>query len=312
MHDRPRIVRAAEGGERDRQAVSDSQMRELEGRVQRALADHDESALEVMGYGEVTVILRLRTASGELACKRLPVFPTRARFERYRVLLDDYLSRLSAAGVTVARTRLWTMDGKDGAVVAYCLQPAFPAETVGNLHLRAVPPEQALEWFDGVLEAATRTITPTVGLDAQASNWVWHDGELIYIDVTTPFLRDERGREQLDVKLFMSSLPWALREPVRLLLSRSIFDKFYTPRGAILDLLGNLIKERLAGLVPLFLARANSTLAEPITEAQVRAYYEEDARMWTLIQRLRRADRWWQWRVRRRVYPFLLPGAIAR
>lgn len=312
MHDRVRIVRPAEGDEHDRLPVSDGEMCNLESRVQRALAGHDESALEVMGYGEVTVILRLRTAGGDLACKRLPVFPTRARFEQYRILLDEYLSRLSAAGVPVPGTRLWTTDGKDGKVVAYCLQPAFPAETVGNIQLRTAPPEQALEWFEVVLEAITNAIAPTVGLDAQASNWVWDDGELVYIDVTTPFLRDERGRERLDVKLFMSSLPWAMREPVRLLLSRSIFDKFYTPRGAILDLLGNLIKERLAELVPLFLPRANSTLDEPITEAQVRAYYEEDARMWTLIQRLRRADRWWQRRIRRRVYPFLLPGAIAR
>ena len=30
--------------------------------------------------------------------------------------------------------------------------------------------------------------------------------------------------------------------------------------------------------------------------------------MWALLQRLRRCDRWWQRRVRRRPYPFLLPG----
>jgi len=310
MHERARTMRAPE---RDAEiAVADGEMRELEATVQRALARQDESALDVMGYGEVTVILKLRTGDGELACKRLPVFPTRARFERYRALLDEYLAHLAAAGVVVPHTRLWTMDRPDGQVVSYCLQRAFPAGSVGNRHLREVPPEQALEWFEGVLGAATRTITPAIGLDVQASNWVWNDGELVYIDVTTPFLRDARGRERLDVKLFMSSLPWALREPVRLLLSKSIFDKFYAARGAVLDLLGNLHKERLGDLAPLFLARANAALDEPITPEQVRAYYEEDARLWTLIQRLRRADRWWQRRVRRRVYPFLLPGAIAR
>ncbi|MEZ4361186.1 MAG: DUF6206 family protein [Kofleriaceae bacterium] len=312
MLDRVSVARVAKIDDPERLAVSDGQLRELEGRVQRALADYDDSALEVMGYGEVTVILRMRADRGDVACKRLPVFPTRERFERYRALLDDYLSRLAAAQVAVPPTRLWHMDGSDGKVIAYCLQPAFPAETVANIYLREAPPEQALEWFEAVLEATTRAVSPTVGFDVQASNWVWNDGELVYFDVTTPFLRDERGREQLDVKLFMSSMPWALREPVRVLLSRSIFDKFYTARGAILDLLGNLFKERLGDLVPLFLSRANPMLPEPITEAQVRAYYEEDARMWTLIQRLRGADRWWQRHVRRRVYPFLLPGAIAR
>lgn len=112
--------------------------------------------------------------------------------------------------------------------------------------------------------------------------------------------------------LFMSSLPWALREPVRLAMCKSIFDKFYSQRGVLLDLLGNLYKERLDRLIPAFIARANPVLAHPLTGAEVRTYYEEDARMWALLQRLRRADRWWQRAVRRRAYPFLLPRAIAR
>jgi hypothetical protein len=34
--------------------------------------------------------------------------------------------------------------------------------------------------------------------------------------------------------------------------------------------------------------------------------------MWALLQILRRVDRSWQRGVRRRSYPFLLPGRIAR
>jgi hypothetical protein len=34
--------------------------------------------------------------------------------------------------------------------------------------------------------------------------------------------------------------------------------------------------------------------------------------MWGLLQRLRRIDRSWQRRVRRRQYPFLLPGKVER
>ncbi len=50
----------------------------------------------------------------------------------------------------------------------------------------------------------------------------------------------------------------------------------------------------------------------PITSEEAERYYRDDARMWELLQRLRRADRWWQRTVRRRPYPFLLPGRIAR
>ena len=48
----------------------------------------------------------------------------------------------------------------------------------------------------------------------------------------------------------------------------------------------------------------------PVEEA--RAYYRSDARMWEVLLRLRRADRWWQAQVRHRPYPFLLPGRIER
>ena len=46
--------------------------------------------------------------------------------------------------------------------------------------------------------------------------------------------------------------------------------------------------------------------------AEVQRWYRPDARMWELMLRLRRADRWWQQQVRRRTYPFLLPDATDR
>ena len=39
----------------------------------------------------------------------------------------------------------------------------------------------------------------------------------------------------------------------------------------------------------------------------MRRYFARDRRLWLLMQRLRRADRAWQRRVRSRPYPFLLP-----
>jgi hypothetical protein len=56
----------------------------------------------------------------------------------------------------------------------------------------------------------------------------------------------------------------------------------------------------------------NRTVEAEITEDEVRRYYRSDARLWELMLRLRRADRWWQRRIRRRTYPFLLPGHIER
>ncbi|QNA71953.1 hypothetical protein C8250_008600 [Streptomyces sp. So13.3] len=292
--------------------VPGRQLADLEEQVRTALLTGDDSALDVLGYGEVTLVLRLRTARGAFACKRLPVFPSRARFERYRRTLDEYLVRLREGGVRVADTELWHMTRPSGEVVAYCVQEALPSNRLCSALMHSAGEAWAREFFERFLDSVERAVRPEAGLDGQASNWMDVDGDLVYLDVTTPLLRDARGRERLDVRLFFTSLPWILRDVVRLSMTRSIFDKFYGTRGVVLDFLGNLHKERLDALIPAFVAQANRRLAEPITEAEVAAYYGGDARMWELIQRLRKADRFWHRRIRRRPYPFLLPSVANR
>jgi hypothetical protein len=289
-----------------------AEMLDLEDRVQHALATGDDDGLDVLGYGEVTVVVQLRTRSGDLACKRLPLFPDRAAFDRYRVTFDAYLEGLRAAGLRTPQTGLWSTVRADGRVVAYCTQPSLDRARVGHVYLREASEAEAVAFFDRVLAGAQAAITPRFGLDIQVSNWVATDDGLVYLDVTTPLLRDDRGREQLDVKVFMTSLPWVLRGPVRWTMSRQLFDKFYGVRSALVDLLANLYKERLDHLVPLYLDRIGAAIDPPLSEAELRAYYRGDARMWRVLQRLRRADRWWQRAIRRRPYPFLLPGAIER
>lgn len=284
----------------------------LERKVQRALETADDSSLDVLGYGEVTLVLRLETDRGAFACKRLPVFPARERFERYRESLAEYLRRLGDGGLSVAGTELWHTTLPSGRIVAYCVQEALPAGRLCSRLLHHEDETWARDFFKRFLDAVDRVVAPELGLDAQASNWIDADGELVYLDVTTPMMRDARGRERLDVRLFFTSLPWILRDAVRVSMTKSIFDKFYDTRGVVLDFLGNLHKERLDHYIPMFLEQADARLRTPISAEEVAAYYQGDARMWELIQRLRRADRFWHRRVRRRTYPFLLPHAVDR
>ncbi|AXG81403.1 DUF6206 family protein [Streptomyces paludis] len=292
--------------------VPHSELAQLEDRVRTALRTTDGSALDVLGYGEVTLVLRLRSAAGTFACKRLPVFPDRERFERYETGLDAYLRRLADSGLDVADTELWHTTLPSGRVTAYCVQRELPPHRLCSRLLHTEDDIWAKDFFSRFLDQVDRAVEPTLGLDAQAANWVDVGGKLVYLDVTTPLMRDARGRELLDVRLFFSSLPWVLRDAVRVSMSKSIFDKFYETRGVLLDFLGNLYKERLHDLVPVFLEQANARLSRPITAEEVAAYYRDDARMWELIQRLRQADRFWHHRIRRRTYPFLLPPRVER
>lgn len=292
--------------------LTDDQLAALEAAVQRALASGDERELRVLGYGEVSAVLAWPDGPGGWACKRLPPFPGRDAFERYAAVFHDYLGALEQAGIRPVPSALRTLPARGEGLVAWCVQPRLAAEAVGPRLLAQATPEQARALLDDVSAATCRMIDGRRGLDAQISNWARHDGQLVYLDVTTPMLRDARGRDRLDTDLFLASLPWALRGIVRAFVLRSILDHYHAPRAALVDLGANLLKERLERHLPALLACANARVTPAIEAAEVRRYYTGDARVWAALQRLRGLDRAWQRRVRRRVYPFLLPGPIAR
>jgi hypothetical protein len=284
----------------------------LEAAVDRALATGDASSLEVVGYGEITLVVTWTVDGRRVACKRLPGLAGEAAFGAYRECVASYLARLAERGVVVPDTVVEAVPRPDGTVTAYCVQPVLPASSLLPVRLQATAPGEAREIAAALVERIESCIDPRLGLDAQLSNWAWIDDGPVFLDISTPFIRDERGRESFDVELHLASVPWALRGAVRRFALSAILDKYYDLRGALLDLVGNLHKERLAQLLPDFLEAANRAAKPAITAAEAARYYRDDARMWELLQRLRRADRWWQRTVRRRPYPFLLPPRIAR
>ena len=285
---------------------------ELERRVDRALTTGDERAIEVLGYGEISCVVAWHDSANAFAGKRLPLFETSTRYEAYRRAFESYLHALETAGVHVVTSRLETTQAADGRIAVWCLQPLLDPRTLAPIWLKTAD-EDASRWlFNRIFDHVVSTVSPKLGLDGQLSNWAVVDGEVVYFDVTTPMMRDEDGREALDTDLFLASLPWALRGVVRRFMLHSILDKYYSPRGVLVDLLGNLIKEKVEERLPLGIEVANRIIEPAIDAAEVRRYYRDDAGMWTLLQRLRRIDRVWQRRVRRRQYPFLLPGEVER
>jgi hypothetical protein len=125
-------------------------------------------------------------------------------------------------------------------------------------------------------------------------------------------LRRADGSTELDTDVFLTSMPWLLRAPVRRFVVPDILARYHGQRTVVLDLAANLLKERLDALIPAVLAATEGRVDPPLTEAEVRRDYRRDARTWSGLQAIRRADRMWQTKVRRRTYPFLLPGHIER
>ena len=163
-----------------------------------------------------------------------------------------------------------------------------------------------------IVDATLAVVDERVGLDAQLSNWAVCDGRLTYFDVTTPMLRADDGSSELDTEVFLASLPWLLRGGVRRFVLPGILNRYHERRTVILDLAANLTKERLESWIPTVLEAAGDRLEPPLTVDEVRRDYRSDARTWKLLQAVRRADRSWQRRIRRRPYPFLLPDRIER
>jgi hypothetical protein len=297
--------------------VGDDELAALEGDVQRALAAGRQGGLAVLGYGEITLVLGWPPAAPRVACKRLPPFPNAARAARYLEVIDGYLAALRAGGVDVVPTELHALPSatRDGRVIGWAVQPILDPATLGPAVLRSAPVAETHPMLEAIAAATAAAVGPRTGLDAQLSNWAWDGARLRYLDVTTPFAWDADDRLLLDLDTLVAALPAPMRAVTKRFVAGDVIRKYRRARDALLDLCGNLHKERLEAWVPAAVNAANAVLGPadaPITVEEARRYYRGDARLWAFMLAARRADAAWQRRVRRRSYPFLLPGRIRR
>jgi hypothetical protein len=291
--------------------IDDRDLEHLEREVDGALEHADARALRVLGYGEISMVLGWPANEPRWACKRLPPFPSADAADRYCAAFERYLDELARRGVHVVETEIGRVPRAQGEVVLYCVQPVLPADTLGPA-IVALGGAAARALLGGIVDTALAVVDARVGLDAQLSNWAMRDGRLTYFDVTTPMLAAPDGSSELDTEVFLASLPWLLRAPVRRFVLPDILGRYHAPRTVVLDLAANLVKERLDAWIPTVLEVAGDRIEPPLTEDAVRRDYRSDARTWNLLQAVRRADRSWQQRVRQRPYPFLLPDRIER
>jgi hypothetical protein len=286
--------------------IEPGDLRTLEGEVSAALATRDASRLPLLGHGEISLVLGWPPAEPRVACKRLPPFRDAAAFERYAAIVRRYIHELRAGGVRVVETELHHLVRPDRRVVGFHVQPVVPAQALGTAVLRGVDASHSHPVLGAVADAVVGATHPRLGVDAQLSNWAWLDGEAWQLDLTTPFLLDERGRPAFDRTPFLAALP----APVRPVVGRemvTLIHRWTTARGALLDMTASLLKEGLDPWVGLALAEVNARVTPPISVEEATRVFHSDRRLWPLLFRLERANRWWQNHVRRRPFEFLLP-----
>jgi hypothetical protein len=285
----------------------------LELQVRRALDRRDFGELKVIGYGDSSVVLACEVAEKRFACKRLPVFPTRDDFNHYGDLLARYVAELHSRGVSTLETHLELATDHDSGCIAYCIQPAIDEPALLHHHLAKCPQPEAQQLLDRLLQIVLTVVSERVGFDADVSNWCLQNDQLTLIDVTTPLLRDENMSHELNVDVFLSSLPWMVRGPLKQIGVDALVGKFYTRRGILLDMLCGLYREGIEQHVPYFMARANEVVDQPFSLRELRRYSLINEAIWNGGRKLQQLERLWRVRVLGKTYPVLLPpkGAFA-
>lgn len=263
-----------------------------------------------MGYGEITLVIGWPPGSPEWALKRLPVFESLERLEAYESMFASYLSELERRGVDVLVSEFLHTRADSGGFVAYLAQPVIPKEDLLVCRLGSGGGDDAERLLERLVEIVSSAVDDRMGMDAQVSNWAVVGADLSYFDVSTPLMRDAEGRDLLDVDVFLASLPAVLRAPVKRFVARSILDTYFDLRAVLVDVAANFYKDGIEAGIPLILEAVGDRVSPPITEREVFAYHRRDALLWSSLQRARRIDRFWQRKIRRRIYPFLLPPTV--
>jgi hypothetical protein len=293
----------------------------------------------VLGYGEISTIFEIDSpTTAGLACKRLPIFQTGDEVESYERLYNLYNTVLAdKIGIQVPAYGFAWFSGDKGRVTAFVLQQKLYADSIGNRAIHVLNTDNIRTLFLLILRQLNKlwefnraNPESALGIDGQISNWaisnldaanpvLGQDTTLIYFDTSTPLMK-KGGAEQLNPELFLRSAPSFLVWLIRWLFLKDVMTRYYDERLVTIDLIANFYKEQRQELIPMLVEAANKFYGtasdgleiEPITEKEIKSYYEEDKVIWTLFLAFRRFDRWLHKYILHRSYRYILPGPIKR
>ena len=282
----------------------EAELLELEGLAADALHNRDDSKLNILGYGEVSVALGWPVADPKFVCKRTPP-GTKAELSDYEHLVTEYISRVETAGLPVVETTMVTLHRDDGAI-GYLVQPLLDESTLGHNVLRSATPDPDHP-FLVALAQSLRVVSPTLSIDAQVTNFAWDGSALTLVDVGTPFMWDEHGRLRLEIKPFAQMLPAPTR-PIAIRELTKLVTRWNEPRRVGIDIVANLYREGLPEWVDPVVIALNRVLpsGDSITADEAKEFFEEDKKIWPLLKRLQTVERWWRTTVRRQPYDFFI------
>jgi len=272
--------------------------------------------VKIIGFGEISTILQFYQQP-RWVVKRMPIFDTTDQAKKYCETYLQYNQLLEQAGINIPSHKEYVVG--ENPVTLYLLQDAFLSEQIVNNTLINTAKEQQKEIMHLVVKEIDKVFQYNqtaesdyqLSCDGQASNWAIADGEIFYVDTSTPLFKIN-NIEQLEYELLLKSTPTFLRGIIRYFFIEEVMERYYQQRLVYTDLIANLEKEQLAALIPDAVEIVNSYLNRPLSVKEIRQYYRQDKLIWQMFLVFRKFDRWLHRHLWRKPYQYLLPEKVQR
>jgi hypothetical protein len=279
---------------------------EIEAVVAQAIRRRSIADLQLLGHGEISVVLAWPTHAPQSAVKRVPPFRDVARAQQYIDVCDAFFATLRKSDVGIWPTTLHLLQRRDGRAVVYHQQPIADTAQLGNNVLRAATPADTHPLLDAITDAAARVCSPTLGFDCQLANWLWDGSSATQIDFTSPFaLTDSRDDLLYDAHTFLQEYPLVVRPYLRKEFT-SLLRRFTTAEGALADMVANMMKEGLDQWVDPAIATINERLGVNLRREKAQWMFDNDRKLLPKVLKVKKVQRWWLTHTGRR-YEQLLP-----
>lgn len=313
-------------------------LKEFEKTIDTAHPEKGKIPAIVLGSGEMSVVIEILNDPENLVYKRIPIFDTEQQAKKHKFVFKTYnrILNQSLAIKTPDFDVVWFKDDK-GKIAFYGIQEKILTESIGNNVIHQVSDREvmilvllAMREMKKVWSFNKKNTKLQVGFDAQISNFaivdydlknpkVDENTKLIYIDTVPPFFRIN-GKEAMEIKFIVKSIPRFLRTPLYYLFAPGIINGYYNWRVTIVDMIANFFKEQKPEIIPRLIRGINNFFNQeakefdikPITVREVVKYYKFDKFVWVLLDNMRRIDRFIKNRLLKKKYIFYLPEKIKR
>lgn len=277
--------------------------------IRRAIDERRPDLLKVIGNGELSIALRWTDGGHDSVIKRVPPFPTRGLADDYCALVREHLDDLAKHNVRCVTTDLSTLDRQDGSAVVYHCQPLLSMDDLADHVLRRSEPTPDHPLVVAVVDTIVRVVGAGVPLDSQFANWCWFEDEPWQLDFSTPLMLDANGDIRFDTTGFQREYP----APVRRLVYRELMKlapRFNDVGFVLTDVVVQLYREGLTAWIDPFVEAVRARHGIDVSAAEAKKRFDEDAKFFPTLLRLKRVERAWMQRTRRR-YDTLLPATTS-